>query len=148
MQPTFTLYELQDSPPAGQTTTAPSAAPAGPPSASPAATSASTETTPPAESPGFMGSIGSFLPLIAIFAVFYFVLIGPERKARKKREGMLRELKKGDKVLTTSGMYASVVAIHEDEVTLQIADDVRARFTRAAVQSVVSTDASDSSKKS
>ena len=76
-------------------------------------------------------------PLIAVFAIFWFVMIGPERKQRKKRQGMLDALKKGDRVMTTGGMYASVAMVQDDLVTLQIADGVRARFSRASIQSVI-----------
>ena len=121
-----------------------------PPAENPAATAQT--TTPPANAPaapagGMFDGITGFLPLIAIFAIFYFVLIGPERKNRKKREEMLMQIKKGDKVMTTGGMLATVAAVADDEITLQIADGVRARFTRAAVQSVTPEDAPADPKK-
>jgi len=103
---------------------------------------ATTSTAPPQEksTPSPFG--GPFMvPMLAIFAIFYFVMIAPERKARKKREAMLQELKKGDRVVTTGGMYAIVAAVAEDAVTLQIDDGVRARFNRAAIQSVLDNDA-------
>lgn len=81
--------------------------------------------------PGF-----SILPFLLIGLVFYFVLIGPERKNRKKREALLASLQKGDKVVTTSGMYGQIVQVQEDVVTLQVADGVRLRFSRAAIQTV------------
>jgi preprotein translocase subunit YajC len=131
MQPTLTLRDLQGSTGATPQAEAPAA------TSNPAAgTSAPGAPQQPAATP--FGGLTSFLPLIAIFAVFYFVLIGPERKNRKKREEMLKQLSKGDEVLTTSGMYATVAAIQNDEVTLQISDNVRARFTRAAIQTVLS----------
>lgn len=80
---------------------------------------------------------GMMFPLIAVFAIFWFVMIGPERKQRKKRQEMLEALKKGDRVMTTGGMYASVAAVQDDLVTLQIADGVRARFSRASIQTVL-----------
>jgi len=82
-----------------------------------------------------------FVPMIVIFAIFYFLMIGPERKQRKKREAMLGTLKKGDKVMTTGGMFATVAGIQDDVVTLQVAEGVRMRFTRQAVQSIVSEEA-------
>ena len=81
--------------------------------------------------PGF-----SILPFLLIGLVFYFVLIGPERKNRKKREAMLSTLEKGDKVITTSGLHGQIVQVQDDVVTLQVADGVRLRFSRAAVQTV------------
>lgn len=86
----------------------------------------------PSPAPGF-----SWTPLILILAVVYFVLIAPERKTRKKREEMLTGLKKGDKVMTTSGMHASVAQVQGDVVTLQVADGVRLRFTVQAIQGLL-----------
>ena len=94
------------------------------------------EGTPEGEAPG--GSNDIWVLLIALVAVFYFVMILPEKKNRKRREDMLGAMKKGDRVMTTSGMYATVAAIQEDDViTLQVADGVRVRFSRAAIQTVL-----------
>ncbi len=105
-------------------------------------------TDPPAAGGGWTQSLMSFLPMIAIFAIFYFVLIGPERKNRKRREEMLKKLEKGDKVLTTGGMFATVAAIQEDNsVTLLLDEGVRVRFSRASIQEVLSDTPAVSSKK-
>ena len=80
---------------------------------------------------------GMLLPLLLCAVVFYFLVIGPERKQRKKRDAMLRELGKGAKVMTTGGLYATVVGVQDDVLTLQIAEGVRARFARSAIQTVV-----------
>lgn len=95
----------------------------------------------------FGGSFG-FLPLILIFAIFWFVMIAPERKKRKSREAMLAEMKKGDKVMTNGGMYATIAAVQDDVITLQVADGVRVRFSRSAVQSVVEDEPKASEKDS
>ena len=87
---------------------------------------------------GAAGPFGSsWFPLVMIVAIFWFVVIGPERKNRKRREQMLAALKKGDKVLTNSGLYASVAAIQDQVVTLAVADGVRLRFARSAIQTVL-----------
>jgi len=93
----------------------------------------------PTKAPGLFDNM--MFPMLAIFAIFYFVMIAPERKARKKRDSMLQALKKGDKVLTTGGMHATVAAVGEDAVTLQIDDGVRVRFNRAAIQTVLEAEA-------
>jgi preprotein translocase subunit YajC len=80
---------------------------------------------------------GFMVPLLLCAVVFYFLILGPERKQRKKRDEMLKKLGKGDKVMTTGGLFASVVGIQDDVVTLQIADGVRARFSRSAIQMVI-----------
>ena len=87
-----------------------------------------------------------FPMLILIVGVFYLLLIRPERKQRKQREELLGKLQKGDRVMTTGGLYATVAQVQDQTVTLQIADGVRARFARSAVQSVVQDDAGGDEK--
>jgi len=84
--------------------------------------------------------LGMVWPMLIIFAIFYVVMIGPERKARKKREAMLGELKKGDHVVTSSGLHGTVAILAEDVITLQVDEGVRLRFSRAAIQTVVPKD--------
>jgi preprotein translocase subunit YajC len=95
---------------------------------------ASPESAPPeSESP-----LSSFLfPMIVMGVLFYVIMLGPERKQRKKRDQMLAALKKGDRILTTSGMHGTVAAVADDVVTVQVADGVRLRFSRSAIQTVV-----------
>ena len=81
--------------------------------------------------------------MVAIFAIFYFLLIRPERKKQKNREAMIKTMKKGDRVMTTSGMYGNVAQVQDDVVTLQVADGVRLRFNRAAIQAVLEPEAKD-----
>jgi preprotein translocase subunit YajC len=61
------------------------------------------------------GGIGSFLPLIAIIAVFYFLMIAPQMKRAKKEKKFANELKRGDKVVTKSGMHGKVVDLNEKD---------------------------------
>jgi preprotein translocase subunit YajC len=95
------------------------------------------------------GSIMSspIIPMVLCMAVFYvFIILLPERKARKKRAEMLANLAKGTKVLTNSGMYGTVMQVQDQVATLQIADGVRARFALSAVQSVVEEPAGEAEK--
>jgi preprotein translocase subunit YajC len=92
------------------------------------------QTEKPTSSP--FGGFG-FLPMVLIFAILWFVMIGPERKNRKQREALLAGLKKGDEVMTSGGLYAKVASIQDDVVVLQIAEGVRAKYSRSAIQSVV-----------
>jgi preprotein translocase subunit YajC len=77
---------------------------------------------------------GMVFPLVVVAALFWIIMLGPERKQRKQREAMLADLKKGDKVMTTGGMYGTVAMIKENDVTLQVADGVRIRFSRSSIQ--------------
>jgi preprotein translocase subunit YajC len=71
---------------------------------------------------------------LVIGALFWFLILGPERKNRKKRKAMLEALSKGDEVMTTGGLFGRVSKVDEHEVTLVVADGVRLRFSRGAVQ--------------
>ena len=86
-----------------------------------------------------MGAL-SGLPLILImFAVLYFIMIRPQRKQEKERKAMLSALKKNDQVLTIGGVYGTVAAVGEDQVTLKVDEgkDVRIRVSRGAIQAVL-----------
>ena len=84
--------------------------------------------SPAAPSPG--GGIVSFLPFILIFVIFYFLLIRPQQKQKKKLKEMLDALKKGDRVITSSGFLATVSNIHKDIVTLQMGDNVKLKMKK------------------
>lgn len=100
----------------------------------------------PAPAGGASPFSGMLLPLVLCAVVFYFLVIGPERKQRKKRDLMLKNIAKGDKVMTTGGLHATVAAVQDDVLTLQIADGVRARFSRSAVQTIVADEAGSGDK--
>ena len=73
------------------------------------------------------------LPLIAIVAVFYFVLLLPMKKKQQKIEAFLGALKVGDKVVTSGGLFGSVTRLSDQSVQLQIANNVRVEVSRAAI---------------
>jgi len=93
------------------------------------------------------GGLGFLVPTLLIIAIFYVVLIMPERRKQKERKAMIDAMKKGDKVMTSSGIYGSVAQIQEEVVTLQVADGVRLRFNRAAVQTVLDDEKADKAEK-
>lgn len=88
---------------------------------------------------------GMFVPLILMFVVFYFLLIRPQSKKQKQHQEMLSNLKKGDKVITSGGLYGVVVKVTEKDVVLEVADKVNLRFTLGAVATV--RDKEESGKK-
>jgi preprotein translocase subunit YajC len=69
----------------------------------------------------------------AIFAIFYFLLIRPQQKQRREREALLAAVKRGDKVVTSSGIHGTVTALDETTVTLRVADQVKMTFDRSAI---------------
>jgi preprotein translocase subunit YajC len=93
----------------------------------------------PGQPPGMVeGLFGSMLfPLLLCFGVFWFLILRPESKQRKKRLEMLQQLEKGDKVLTNGGLYGTVVQVQDNVVTLQVDEGVRMKFALNAVQSLV-----------
>jgi len=82
--------------------------------------------------------ISSFLPLILIFAIFYFLLIRPQSKKAKEHKQMLEALKRGDKVMTNGGIYGVIDDIDGENVTLKIGvgSDVKIRINRSYIASL------------
>lgn len=93
------------------------------------------------------GLLGMLVPMAVIIGIFYFIVILPERKKQKQRNAMLGAMKKGDKVMTSGGIFGQVAAIQDDEVTLQVDEGVRMRFARAAIQTIITPDEPRADKK-
>jgi len=75
----------------------------------------------------------SLLPLILIFAVFYFLLIMPQQKKQKQQRKMLTELNKGDRVITSSGIYGTIANVKEHSFIILIADGVKVEIEKGYV---------------
>jgi preprotein translocase subunit YajC len=88
-----------------------------------------------AQSPAGNGLI-AFLPLAIIMVIFYVLLIMPAQRRQKKTQTMLSALKTGDKVVTTGGLYGTIVALDGDAVQLRIADQVKVKVARSAVAGI------------
>ncbi|MGD1075442.1 MAG: preprotein translocase subunit YajC [Thermodesulfovibrionales bacterium] len=78
----------------------------------------------------------SFLPLILIFVIFYFLLIRPQQKRAKEHKQMIENLKQGDKVITSGGIYAVVDKVASNTVTLKISENVKVKFGKGYIASV------------
>jgi len=83
------------------------------------------------------GGLMSFLPLIVIFAVFYFMLIRPQMKRSKEHRNLVAGLSKGDEVVTNGGVLGRITDVSESFVTLEIADNTQVKLQRQAVASVM-----------
>jgi preprotein translocase subunit YajC len=79
------------------------------------------------------GSFSVFVPLILMFAVFYFLLIRPQQKKQRQQQDMLKSLKVGDRVMTTGGLYGTIVAGGDHIIKLEIADKVRVDVGRTYI---------------
>lgn len=86
---------------------------------------------------GAEGGIMAFLPLILIFVVFYFLLIRPQQKRAKQHKEMLNNLRRGDRVVTAGGIIGLVTKATDDELTVEIAENVRVKVARAMIAEVV-----------
>jgi preprotein translocase subunit YajC len=84
----------------------------------------------------------SLLPLVLIVVVFYFLLIRPQRKRQQQQAQLQNQIVPGQRVMTTAGMLATVVAVEDDAIVLEIAPGVEARFVKQAVGQVLD-DSSD-----
>jgi preprotein translocase subunit YajC len=81
--------------------------------------------------------MGFILPLVLMFAVFYFLLIRPQQKRQRERNNMLDALQKGDNVITIGGIHGTIVEITDDKATLKVSENVRLQFERTAINAVV-----------
>ena len=90
---------------------------------------------PAADGAAAPNPILSLMPLVIIFALFYFLFIRPQQKQQKERDGLLKGLKEGDKVVLVSGVYATVTKVEdEDTLRLQIAEGVNVKAARSSVE--------------
>ena len=80
-----------------------------------------------------MEQLGSFLPLIILFAIFYFLIIRPQQQHQKSHKAMLESLAKGDKIITTGGLIAVIVKPEEDFIKIKLNDDTIVKLDRTYV---------------
>jgi preprotein translocase subunit YajC len=81
-------------------------------------------------STGVGGGLLSLVPFVLIFVIFYFMLILPQQKRKKQSDAMMAALKKGDKVVTASGIWGTITNMGKDTVTLQIADTTKIKIQK------------------
>jgi preprotein translocase subunit YajC len=86
------------------------------------------------------GGFGAFIPLVLMFAIFYFLLIRPQQKKAKVHKQMLSSVKKGDKIVSSGGLHGVVTGISEDVVTMEIAPKVRVKISRGSVAGILRRD--------
>jgi preprotein translocase subunit YajC len=83
------------------------------------------------------GGFSSLIPIILMFVIFYFLLIRPQQKKTKEHREMINRLKKGDRVITSGGLYGRITAVNDTTMTVEIADKVRVKVARGNVAQVV-----------
>ncbi len=77
--------------------------------------------------------LGALMPLIILFAIFYFLILRPQKKAQEAHKKMIDELQKGDKIITTGGIIATVVKNEESFLKVKISDDFMVKLYRTFV---------------
>jgi len=87
------------------------------------------------------GGFGAMVPLILMFAIFYFLLIRPQQKKQKAHRQLLGDLKKGDRVITSGGLYGRITGLTDTVVTLEISEKVRVKVGRGNIAGLTRSDA-------
>jgi preprotein translocase subunit YajC len=86
---------------------------------------------------GGQGSgFSAFVPLILMFAIFYFLLIRPQQKKAKQHREMITAMKKGDKVISSGGLHGVITGLTDDIVTMEIAPKIRVKVSRGSISFV------------
>ncbi len=89
---------------------------------------------------GGSSGLSSFIPIIVIFFIFYFILILPQQKKMKEHQKMLEQLKKGDNVLLSSGIYGTITNVKGDVIEVRIAENVKINVLKSAVSQIIPDD--------
>jgi preprotein translocase subunit YajC len=89
-----------------------------------------------AQQTGSPGMVASFLPIVLIIGIFYLLIYRPMRRRQKSLENMVANLKNGDKVITSGGVYGTVAGIRESTVLLKVADQVKIEVAKSAISSM------------
>lgn len=79
----------------------------------------------------------SFMPLILIFIIFYFLLIRPQQKKAKEHKVLLESIKRGDQILTSGGVIGKVIKADEKELSVEISSNVNVKILRSTVADVL-----------
>lgn len=85
---------------------------------------------------GGMAAFQQIIPLVFMFAIFYFLLIRPQQKKAKEHKALLDAMKKGDNVITAGGVHGKVIAVDDTIVTLEIANNVNIKITKSYIAAI------------
>ena len=100
-----------------------------------------------AGAPGGADMIVSMLPIVAIVAIFYFLLIRPQSKRAKEHKAMLEAVRRGDKIVSNGGLMGAVTKVDDDVLTVEIAKDIKVQVVRGMIAEVRSKGAPAEDKK-
>jgi len=102
------------------------------------------QTSAAAAAPSMTEQLMQMLPMfVMIIVIFYFIIYRPQKQQRDKHKAMLEELKKGDKVVTTGGIWGTVTNLGKETVTVQIAENAKVKVAREHIARVRGDDSND-----
>ena len=87
-------------------------------------------------SPGGDGLV-QFLPIILLFAGMWFLLIAPQRKRQKQHDKMVSELKKGDKIVTSGGLFGKILHVKKDRLVVEVAENTKVELGKQFISSKI-----------
>ena len=85
---------------------------------------------------GAAGLLGSLVPLVLIFVIFYFLLIRPQQKKAKDHKNMIDNLKKGDKIITSGGIYGVIEGVGANTVTIKVGENTRIKLGKPYIAAI------------
>ena len=85
---------------------------------------------------GGMAAFQQIIPLVFMFAIFYFLLIRPQQKKAKEHKALLESMKKGDNVITAGGVHGKITSVDDTIVTLEIANNVNIKITKSYIAAI------------
>jgi preprotein translocase subunit YajC len=85
---------------------------------------------------GGMAAFQQIIPLVFMFAIFYFLLIRPQQKKAKEHKALLESMKKGDNVITAGGVHGKITAVENELVTLEVANNVNIKITKSYIAAI------------
>ncbi len=83
------------------------------------------------------GGLGQFVPIILLFLGMWFLIIAPQRKRQKAHDKMLSELRKGDEIVTSGGLFGKIIRVKEDRFVIEIADDTKVELGKSFVSNKI-----------
>jgi len=92
---------------------------------------------PPPGGNGGGGLMSTLVMFALIIGIFYFLILRPQQKKQKERQKLLDAVKKGDKIVTAGGLHGTVVGVEDKTLLIQVADNVKMKFERSAVSTIV-----------
>ena len=93
----------------------------------------SLQATPTGRPQGSLGFFTALLPFVLVFVIFYVLIIMPQRKRQKKHLSMVEQLKPGDRIITSGGIYGTVMGVQPDRIELKVSANVKIDITKSAV---------------